>query len=172
MTLEIKRRDLLQMLAFGTAGATLLAGTSVTWAQGADSVTIGWPSDVPSWDPNQRFSPDSQPIFKMVFDQPLNQNPTLELIPGLLTKWELSPDGLSMPIEIRDDVIFHNGEKMTMEDFRYTFFERIKAGHKLDIANSWRHIAEIEIASPTKGVIKFSSPAPTAPQTTAHKPQT
>ena len=28
MTLEIKRRDLLQMLAFGTAGATLLAGTS------------------------------------------------------------------------------------------------------------------------------------------------
>ena len=164
MTLEIKRRDLLQMLAFGTAGATLLAGTSVTWAQGADSVTIGWPSDVPSWDPNQRFSPDSQPIFKMVFDQPLNQNPTLELIPGLLTKWELSPDGLSMPIEIRDDVIFHNGEKMTMEDFRYTFFERIKAGHKLDIANSWRHIAEIEIASPTKGVIKFSSPAPTAPQ--------
>ena len=127
-------------------------------------MTIGWPSDVPSWDPNQRFSPDSQPIFKMVFDQPLNQNPTLELIPGLLTKWELAPDGLSMPIEIRDDVIFHNGEKMTMEDFRYTFFERIKAGHKLDIANSWRHVAEIEIASPTKGVIKFSSPAPTAPQ--------
>ena len=69
-----------------------------------------------------------------------------------------------MPIEIRDDVVFHNGDKMTMEDFRYTFFERIKAGHKLDTANSWRHVADIEIASPTKGVMKFSSPAPTAPQ--------
>jgi peptide/nickel transport system substrate-binding protein len=164
MTFEIKRRNLLQMLAFSAAGGKLIVGPSVAWAQGADSVTIGWPSDVPSWDPNQRFTPDAQPIFKMVFDQPLDQSPTLEIIPSLITKWELAPDGLSMPIEIRDDVVFHNGEKMTMDDFRYTFFERIKAGHKLDIANSWRHIAEIEITSPTKGVIKFSSPAPTAPQ--------
>ena len=142
MTFEIKRRNLLHMLAFGAVGGKLIAGPSVAWAQGADSVTIGWPSDVPSWDPNQRFTPDAQPIFKMVFDQPLDQSPTLEIIPSLITKWELAPDGLSMPIEIRDDVVFHNGEKMTMEDFRYTFFERIKAGHKLDIANSWRHIAD------------------------------
>ncbi len=39
-----------------------------------DSVTIGWPQDVPSWDPNQRFVPDAQSIFKMVFDQPLDQD--------------------------------------------------------------------------------------------------
>ena len=69
-----------------------------------------------------------------------------------------------MPIEMRDDVIFHNGDKMTTEDFRYTFFERIKAGHKLDTANSWRNVTDIEIQSPTKAVMKFSSPAPTAPQ--------
>ena len=148
MTFEIKRRSVLQMLAFGAAGGKLLAGASVAWAQGADSVTIGWPSDVPSWDPNQRFTPDAQPIFKMVFDQPLDQSPTLEIIPSLITKWELAPDGLSMPVEMRDDVMFHNGEKMTTEDFRYTFFERIKAGHKLDTANSWRKVTDIEIASP------------------------
>ncbi|MDF2808988.1 MAG: Extracellular solute-binding protein family 5 [Microvirga sp.] len=164
MTFEIKRRDVLHMLAFGVAGGKLLTDTLPVLAQGADTVTIGWPSDVPSWDPNQRFTPDAQPIYKMVFDQPLDQNPALEIIPNLVTKWELAADGLSMPIELRDDVVFHNGDKMTMEDFRYSFFERIKAGHKLDTANSWRHVAEIEIISPTKGVMKFSSPAPTAPQ--------
>ena len=69
-----------------------------------------------------------------------------------------------MTVELRDDVTFHNGDKMTAEDFRYTFFERIKAGHKVDTANSWRKVTDIEIASPTKAVMKFNSPAPTAPQ--------
>jgi hypothetical protein len=30
-----------------------------------DKVTIGWPSDIPSWDPEQRTVPDAQPIYKM-----------------------------------------------------------------------------------------------------------
>src|SRR4051812_45988439 len=117
MTFDIKRRDLLHMLAFGVAGGKLFTEASPAFAQTSDSVTIGWPSDVPSWDPNQRFTPDAQPIYKMVFDQPLDQNPALEIIPNLVTKWELAADGLSMPIELRDDVVFHNGDKMTMEDF-------------------------------------------------------
>src|ERR1700730_17614590 len=126
MTFEIERRTLLQMLAWGAAGGELVADTSLALAQAAEAVTIGWPSDVPSWDPNQRFVPDAQPIFKLVFDQPLDQNEKLELVPKLIAKWDLAADGLSLTVELRDDVTFHNGEKMTAEDFRYTFFERIK----------------------------------------------
>ena len=133
-------------------------------AAASDSVTIGWPNDVPTWDPNQRFSPDAQPIFKAVFDQPLDQDPQLKLVPHLIKSWELAPDAMSMPVELRDDVEFHNGDKMTTEDFRYTFFERLKSPLKLDTANSWRKVEEIEIQSPTKAVMKFNSPAPTAPQ--------
>ncbi len=132
-------------------------------AAGRDDVTIGWPNDVPGWDPNQRFTPDAQSLFKTVFDQPLDQDPAFKLIPNLVTKWELSPDGLSMPVELRDDVVFHNGDKMTTEDFKFTFFDRIKTTPGLDIANSWRKVQDIEIRSPTKAVMKFSSPAPTAP---------
>ena len=161
MSVEIDRRTALK-LGLGTAGSALIG--DAVFAQAKDAVTIGWPSDVPSWDPNQRFTPDAQPIFKLVFDQPLDQNEKLDLIPKLITKWELAPDGLSMAVELRDDVTFHNGDKMTAEDFRYTFFERIKAGHKVDTANSWRKVTDIEIASPTKAVMKFNSPAPTAPQ--------
>src|SRR5262245_29930472 len=131
MTRHVRRRAFLQMMAL-CAGATA-AGTKAALAAG-DSVTIGWPNDVPTWDPNQRFSPDSQPIFKMVFDQPLDQDPQLKLIPHLVKSWELAPDGMNMPIELRDDVVFHNGDKLTTEDFRYTFFERLKSPLKLDTA--------------------------------------
>ena len=74
---KLDRRTALQMLGLGAAGSALVG--EVAFAQAKDSVTIGWPSDVPSWDPNQRFTPDAQPIFKLVFDQPLDQNEKLEL---------------------------------------------------------------------------------------------
>lgn len=163
MTIEMERRTLLQMLAASLAGGSVLTDSSLVLAQSTDAVTIGWPSDVPSWDPNQRFSPDSQPMFKLVFDQPLDQDPKLNLIPKLITKWDMAPDGLSLAVELRDDVYFHNGDKMTAEDFRYTFLERIKAGHLVDTKNSFRKVTDIEVQSPTKAVMKFSSPAPTVP---------
>ena len=156
MTLAASRRGFLALTA-----ATFAAPAIVRAAD--DAVTIAWPSDVPSWDPNQRFTPDAQSLFKAVFDQPLDQDPSLKLVPHLITRWELSPDGLTMPVELRDDVQFHNGDKMTADDFKFTFFDRIKTTPGLDIANSWRKVQDIEVLSPTKAVMHFSSPAPTAP---------
>src|SRR5690242_11609685 len=163
--MQIDRRTALK-LGLGAGAGTFI--TDLAFAQAKDSVTIGWPSDVPSWDPNQRFTPDAQHIFKLVFDQPLDQNPKLELIPHLVKKWDMAADGKSLKVVLRDDVYFQNGAKMTTEDFRYTFFERIKAGHAVDTKNSWRNVADIEIASPSECVMKFTVSNPTAPQWLAY----
>src|SRR5712692_4429165 len=116
MAFKLQRRDFLQMV-IGTAAASVSARIARSAAAGNDAVTIGWPNDIPSWDPNQRFTPDAQPIFKAVFDQPIDQDPQLKLIPHLIKTWNLAPDGLSMAVELRDDVTFHNGDKMTTQDF-------------------------------------------------------
>jgi peptide/nickel transport system substrate-binding protein len=160
--MTMQRRTFLKMAALGATALSAPRGRA--FAAANDQVTIGWPNDVPTWDPNQRFSPDSQPIFKAIFDQPLDQDPKLKLVPHLLKSWDLSPEATSMTVELRDDITFHNGDRMTMEDFRYTFFERIKSGLKLDTANSWRKVEDIAIESPTKATMKFNAPAPTSPQ--------
>ena len=148
----------------GLLGALAATGLPITArAQPRDAVTIGWPSDVPAWDPNQRFVPDAQPIFKMVYDQPLDQDSRLNLVPNLIKTWKMAPDARSLDVELRDDVLFHDGSKMTSADFRWTFFDRIKAGHKVDIAQSWRKVIDIETPSPTRAIMRFNSPAPTAP---------
>ena len=157
---RLKRRAFLQMATAASVAAPFVR----TAAAAGDTAAIGWPNDVPSWDPNQRFTPDAQPIFKAVYDQPLDQDAQLKLIPQLIKKWELAPDATSMAVELRDDVSFHNGDKMTTEDFRYTFLERIKSGVKLDTANSWKKVEDIVIESPTKATMKFNAPNPTAPQ--------
>ncbi len=164
MAFKLQRRTFLQMVTGTAASIGTTAPFTSAIAAASDAATIGWPNDVPSWDPNQRFTPDAQPIFKAVYDQPLDQNPQLKLIPHLIKSWNLAADGLSMAVELRDDVTFHNGDKMTTEDFRYTFLERIKSGVKLDTANSWKKVEDIVIESPTKATMKFNSPAPTAPQ--------
>ncbi len=164
MALRLQRRAFLQLMGAGAASAGLNAGLRRAAAAGTDAITIGWPNDVPSWDPNQRFTPDAQPIYKAVFDPPLDQSPQLKLVPHLIKSWQLAPDALSLELELRDDVVFQNGDKLTTADFRYTFFERPNGPVKLDTANSWRKVKDIVIASPAKATMQFSSPAPTAPQ--------
>jgi peptide/nickel transport system substrate-binding protein len=154
---EISRRGLLV-----AATATAAMPWQAARAEG-DAVTIGWPSDIPSWDPNQRFAPDAQSIFKMVYDQPLTQDTRLKLVPSLFKSWDLATDARSLSAELRDDVTFHNGDRMTAADVRFTFFERVKSGAKLDTANSWKKVIDIETPSPTQLVMRFDSPAPTAP---------
>ncbi len=158
--MSLKRRAFLQMAAAASLAAPLVRSA----AAAGDAATIAWPNDVPSWDPNQRFTPDAQPIFKAVYDQPLDQDPQLKLVAHLIKNWTLAPDATSMAVELRDDVTFHNGDKMTAEDFRYTFLERIRSGVKLDTANSWKRVADIVVESPTRATMKFSAPDPTAPQ--------
>src|SRR3974390_3080603 len=160
MAFDLPRRTILQLIAGAAAGVS----TPLRHTLAPTAPTFGWPNDWPSWDPNQRFTPDAQPIFKAVFDQPLDQDPQLKLIPHLIKSWSLAPDALSMAVELRDDVTFHNGDKLATADFRYTFFERVKSGAKLDIANSMRKLQDIVIESPTKATMKFDSPAPTMPQ--------
>src|SRR5260370_42630807 len=98
MGFTLPRRAFLQM-ALGTAASVAALGR-IAHAAG-DAVTIGWPTDIPSWDPNQRFTPDAQPIFKAVFDQPLDQDPQLKLIPHLIKRWSLAANGLTMACQRR-----------------------------------------------------------------------
>ena len=117
-----------------------------------DTVTIGWPSDVPSWDPNQRFTPDAQPIFKVVFDQPLDQNPKLKL--------DAAPD---QELGARGRRPEHGGRaarRRHVPQRRQDDARRISAtpsssasrpAIKLDTANSWRKVQDIEIAVADQG---------------------
>ena len=56
---KFDRRTALQLLGLGAAGSALVG--DLAFAQAKDTVTIGWPT-TSSWDPNQRFLPDAQPI--------------------------------------------------------------------------------------------------------------
>ena len=50
----------------------------------------------------------------------INGNENVQMIPGVLTDWSVSDDGLSWDLTIRDGVTFHNGDPLTIDDAMFT----------------------------------------------------
>jgi peptide/nickel transport system substrate-binding protein len=166
---DLSRRHFLTM----TGGMAALAGLGVSpaaLAQGAAAgqLTVAYPADVPTWDPNARSLAAVQSLYKCVYDQPLNQSPDLQTIPWLITEWGYQDGaGLELALKFRDDVTFHDGVPMTAEDFRFTFFDRPKipvpeGQRRLDTSFLWRKVSDIAVSSPTEAVMKFAEPMPSA----------
>lgn len=65
-------------------------------------------------------------VIGNIYDSLVEANADLEIEPSLATSWEVSDDGLTYTVQLRDDVVFHNGRAMTAADVVYSF-ERIVA---------------------------------------------
>ena len=152
-------------IAMATAliASAVLAGASPAAAQDKDTLVIATPSDVISWDVLGTLHSAGMPIYRSVFDSPLVQSPELKLGPNIVTEWKwIGDDGKTLELTFRDDVYFHNGDKLTADDFRFTYFERLAADPKLAIAAIFRDVFEdIQVVSPTKAVVKFKRVMPT-----------
>ena len=163
MSSSIDRRRFLRLASIPAA---LSALGVPAWAEERDAIAIAYPIDVPSWDPHLRLAQIVAPLYKTVFDSPLTQAPDLSVQPCLVKAWRYR-DALALELELRDDAVFHNGDKVTAADFRYSFFERPRqpvgpGAPKLDTTFVWRKVEDIEVQSPTRAVMHFNAPMPSA----------
>ena len=74
---------------------------------------------------NEYFDPRDTLGENLNYTRPLhafwvNGNKDLELIPGVASEWEISPDGLTWTFTIREGIKFHNGDELTIEDALFT----------------------------------------------------
>jgi oligopeptide transport system substrate-binding protein len=66
-------------------------------------------------------APDYQ-IITALFEGLLNADPaTMEPLPGVAERWEVSADGLTYTFHLRNDARWSNGDPLTAEDFLYSF---------------------------------------------------
>ncbi|HEX6032407.1 MAG TPA: ABC transporter substrate-binding protein, partial [Tepidiformaceae bacterium] len=45
----------------------------------------------------------------------------LKVVGDIAEKWDIFPDGKTYTFHLRDNVVFHNGKRVTAEDFKYSF---------------------------------------------------
>jgi peptide/nickel transport system substrate-binding protein len=59
-------------------------------------------------------------INEAVYDALVGRGPDLRIVPGLAHRWQVSPDGRSWTLFLREGVKFHNGERFDSEAVRFS----------------------------------------------------
>ncbi|MBO0344336.1 hypothetical protein J0X15_03795 [Roseibium sp. CAU 1637] len=105
------------MLSVGLAFAAPATGFA------KDLLTVNLVNEPATLDPHQQWNPDSYYVYRNIFDNMLTRDNAGEIEPQIATSWEQISD-TEVVFDLRDDVVFHDGEKLTADDVVYTI-ERI-----------------------------------------------
>lgn len=75
-----------------------------------------------SIDPPNSYESEGIQVVRQVFDGLVDYDPeTLEVVPAIAEKWDLSDDGLVYTFHLKKGVKFHSGRECTAEDFVYAW---------------------------------------------------
>ncbi|MFC6753430.1 ABC transporter substrate-binding protein [Halorubrum tibetense] len=108
--------------------ATLGEGLNSFWNMisvtpiGSDTVTMGYPSEIISLNPMQDLATPDRQFVRLLYDQLFRIGPD-----GLPRPWAaadnpvVEDDGRTYTVEIRDDMTFHDGEPVTIDDVEFTY---------------------------------------------------
>ena len=110
-----------------------------------DDVIIATANEPPTLAPYQHSAVASTYINLLTHDNFLRSNvETLEPEPGIITKWDNITD-TQWKFYIRDDVTFHNGEKMTSADMVASMeYAREQQSYTSNYSNFWESIEIVD----------------------------
>ncbi|HSK94233.1 MAG TPA: ABC transporter substrate-binding protein [Candidatus Angelobacter sp.] len=97
----------------GSPGATDGGATGGT-------VRIGWGGSPDSLNPGNGVLSEAYTLYALMYDVPVDITSEGEYVPELAEAWDVSEDGLTWTLTIRDDVTFHDGEPLTAEDVAFS----------------------------------------------------
>jgi peptide/nickel transport system substrate-binding protein len=114
---NVTRRQALA--ASGGLLTTLLVPQRFASAAVGNTLNIAYNVNLPSFDPQvgpSSVNPTIQAIYRSVFDQYVGQKPNLGFEPGLLTGWGWNDDKTKVWMDVRENVVWHDGSPFTPED--------------------------------------------------------
>ncbi|GAB2726818.1 ABC transporter substrate-binding protein [Nocardia thraciensis] len=85
-------------------------------------------------------------------------NDRLEPRPLLARSWRLAPDGLSLALELRDDVLFHSGRPFTSADVEFALRTYADPKWSAQLKSTAAAITEYDTSAPHRIVLRFAHP--------------
>ena len=96
--------------------ALLLA--SPAFAQ-KDALTVDLPGDVATLDPHIQWDTDSYTVYRNIFDNLVTRDPSGKIVPQIAAAWRYADD-LTIVFDLRTDVTFQDGTKLTADDVAFS----------------------------------------------------
>jgi peptide/nickel transport system substrate-binding protein len=143
---------------FASLAAVVLAlSASTALAQTKETLTIDLPNDAATLDPHLQWNTDSYSIYRNIFDNLLTRDVKGEIVPQIASSWKYLDDK-TLEFQIRDDVTFQDGSKLTAEDVAFSINRIIDPKLKSPQLSQFDQIANAEATSPT--VVKMTTKSP------------
>ena len=127
------------------------------WAQ---TVRVGLNEDPDILDPVLSRTYVGRIVFASLCDKLFDITQDLEVVPQLATGYEFSDDNLSLTLEIRDGVMFHDGTVLDAEAVKYNL-ERSKNFPGSNRASEIEQLESVEVVD--ENTVRLSMSQPFAP---------
>jgi len=116
-----------------------------------------YPIGVSRLDPHRAsISQDGTTLFP-AYDRIVHLAPQGDLIPGLAESWEFSDDGLTLTLQIRDGVTFHDGATLDAEGVK-TNLDRARNLEGSSVATDLGAVSEVTVVDPQTVELTLSQP--------------
>ncbi len=133
----------------------MLSVCGIAWAA-KDTLIVADQYDATTMDPIRHNDMPSSRACYCLYDTLIFLNPDGTVRPGLAESWEFLSD-TAYKMNLRKDVVFHNGEKMTAEDVKYSI-ERATTDLGANIKTYSQNVKEVEVVDDHTVIIHLKSP--------------
>jgi peptide/nickel transport system substrate-binding protein len=142
----------------GTASTTSAAATAsgATPSKGG-TLKAALTGEPDSLDPAVSSVYTGAQVYDNIFSKLLTIDPSGSFVPRLATKWTAT-DATTWTVDLVDSAYFHNGEKFTSADVKYTFERILNPKTASAYTALYTAIASIETPTPTQVVFKLKTP--------------
>lgn len=145
----------------GTDGAETPASEDDEQAAAGGTLVAAITQDPGHLNPAITTSGGTHTASELLYNGLVRLNADLEIEPDLAESWEITNDGATYTFQLRDDVVWHDGEPFTSEDVKYTFEEVLLKFHSRTSASLGGALSSIE--TPDDHTVVFNFDFPYAP---------
>jgi peptide/nickel transport system substrate-binding protein len=132
-------------------------GAADTAAAGDQELTIVAAEPQSGLDTSIAVTQASLRLVELIFEPLLDYDENNELIPALAESWEVSDDGLSYDITLRENAMFSDGSPVTADDVRFSLERAAGEGAALESALSV--MEGIEVVDERTVTVSLSEPS-------------
>ena len=123
-----------------------LCGCAGGKAGDSSKIVVGIPQDLEdSLDPHKAVAAGTREVLFNVFEGLLKPDENGELIPAVAEGYTVSDDGLVYTFTLRNGVKFHNGNKVTAEDVKYSIEKSAGMTGEESLISAFSNIKEVNI---------------------------
>jgi peptide/nickel transport system substrate-binding protein len=123
------------------------------------ALVVDLPGDVATMDPQLQWDTESYTVYRNIFDNLLTRDVTGKIVPQVATAWHYSDDH-TIVFDLRGDIVFHDGSKLTPDDVAYSVKRIIDPAFRSPQLSQFDQIASAEVTGPAQVTLHTKSAYP------------